>query len=133
VDNGTSCTESLLMPPPWKCSRPGLVEGVPTHGRGLGTRWSVRSLPTQTILWFYDCAMRGLFDGEITSSEQTKYCRDSNSFWLWWIKFLKLTHTTGLGALKIYCSAKHWCIHSCCFCIGVLQCLKDKHADTESH
>ena len=30
---------------------PGLVEGVPVQGRGVGTRWPVRSLPTQTILW----------------------------------------------------------------------------------
>jgi len=28
---------------------PGLVEGVPARGRGVGTRWSIRSLPTQTI------------------------------------------------------------------------------------
>ena len=26
--------------------QPGLVEGVPAHGRGVGTRWSLRSLPT---------------------------------------------------------------------------------------
>ena len=45
----------------WVCEKampadgeqPGLVEDVPAHGRGLGTRWSLRSLPTQTILWFY--------------------------------------------------------------------------------
>jgi len=30
--------------------QPGPVEGVPAHGRGVGTGWSVRSLPTQTIL-----------------------------------------------------------------------------------
>lgn len=29
--------------------QPGLVEGVPARGRGVGTRWSLRS-----ILWFYD-------------------------------------------------------------------------------
>jgi len=28
----------------------GLVEGVPAHGKGVGTRWPLRSLPTQTIL-----------------------------------------------------------------------------------
>jgi len=33
---------------------PGLVEGVPAHGRGFGKRWPIRSLPTQTSLWFYD-------------------------------------------------------------------------------
>ena len=32
----------------------GLVEGVPAHGRGVGRRWSLRSLLTQTILWFYE-------------------------------------------------------------------------------
>jgi len=26
----------------------------PTYGRRGGTRWSIRSLPTQTMLWFYD-------------------------------------------------------------------------------
>ena len=25
------------------------VEGIPAHGRELGTRWSLRPLPTQTI------------------------------------------------------------------------------------
>jgi len=30
--------------------QPGLVEGVPAHGRGLGTRLSPRCLPTQTAL-----------------------------------------------------------------------------------
>ena len=33
----------------WGFEQPGVVEGVPVHGRGVGTRWSVRSLPTQTI------------------------------------------------------------------------------------
>ncbi|GAB0179741.1 hypothetical protein GRJ2_000439400 [Grus japonensis] len=45
-DPGTGCPEKLWMPPPWKCSRPGwmrfgwpgLVEGVPACGRGVGTR-----------------------------------------------------------------------------------------------
>jgi len=34
--------------------QPGEVEDVPARGRGFGTRWSSRSLPTLTILWFYD-------------------------------------------------------------------------------
>jgi len=38
----------------WGIEQPGLVEGVPAHGRGVGTRRSVRSLPTQTILLFCD-------------------------------------------------------------------------------
>jgi len=31
----------------WGFEQSGLVEGVPAHGRGVGTGWS---LPTQTIL-----------------------------------------------------------------------------------
>jgi len=38
----------------WGCEQPGLVEDVPVHGRGIVTRWSLRSLPNPTILWFYD-------------------------------------------------------------------------------
>lgn len=34
-----------------------LVNDIPAHGRGGGTRWSLRSLLTQTILWFYDFMM----------------------------------------------------------------------------
>jgi len=25
----------------WSSKQPGLVEGVPAHGRGVGTRWSL--------------------------------------------------------------------------------------------
>jgi len=38
----------------WSSEHSGLVEDVPVHGRGVGTRWSSRSLPIQPILWFYD-------------------------------------------------------------------------------
>jgi len=34
-----------------KFEQPGLAGGVPAHGRGVGTRWSLRLLPTQP---FYD-------------------------------------------------------------------------------
>jgi len=30
----------------WGFEQPGLVKGVPAHGRRVGTRWSLRSLPT---------------------------------------------------------------------------------------
>ena len=33
----------------WGFGQPGLVEGDPAHGRGVGTGRSLRSLPTQTI------------------------------------------------------------------------------------
>lgn len=34
----------------WGPDKPGLVGGVPECGRGVGIRWSLRPLPTQTIL-----------------------------------------------------------------------------------
>ena len=34
----------------WGLRQPELVEGVPAHGRGVGTHQSLRSVPTQAIL-----------------------------------------------------------------------------------
>lgn len=55
-DTGTRCSEKFWMPHPWNHSRPGWKrlwnsnssERCPTHGR-----WSLKSLPTPTIQWFY--------------------------------------------------------------------------------
>jgi len=33
----------------WGFKQPGPVEGVPAHGRGVGTRWSIRSLPNHSF------------------------------------------------------------------------------------
>ena len=57
---GTGCPEKVWMLHPWRCSGPGLVGtgqlgvagGSPAHGRGVGAGWSLKSLPTQAILWF---------------------------------------------------------------------------------
>jgi len=38
----------------WSSEQPGLVGDVPAHGRGVGTRQSLRSIPTLTILLFYE-------------------------------------------------------------------------------
>lgn len=38
------------MKPAWK-----FLESVPCPWQGVGTTWSLKSLPTQTTLWFYDC------------------------------------------------------------------------------
>jgi len=38
----------------YKCSNRQEAQDVPAHGRGAGTRWSSRSLPTQTTLWIYE-------------------------------------------------------------------------------
>lgn len=37
----------------WGFDQPGLAKDFPVHGRGVGTRWSLNSLPIQTILWFF--------------------------------------------------------------------------------
>jgi len=34
----------------WRFEQRGIVEGGPAHRRGVGTRGSIRSLPTQTTL-----------------------------------------------------------------------------------
>ena len=51
---------------PWRCSRPGWMGAWaawssiwyggwwPCLQQGVGALWSLRSLPTQAILWFYD-------------------------------------------------------------------------------
>lgn len=36
----------------WVYEQSGLMEGVPTHGRGIGTSSSLRSFPTQIPLGF---------------------------------------------------------------------------------
>lgn len=50
--------EMLAVPHPWRYSRPwaihlvpDLVVGNPACGRAVGSRWSLRFLPTQTVLW----------------------------------------------------------------------------------
>lgn len=34
----------------WGIEQSGLVQGAPAHGRWVGTRWCLRTLPTQAIL-----------------------------------------------------------------------------------
>lgn len=38
----------------WGLEQAGFEESVPTHGKGVGTRWSTESLPTQIILYICD-------------------------------------------------------------------------------
>ena len=61
---GTGCPERLWILHPWMCPRPGWMGPWaiwsstwsnacnPAHGRGVGTWWSLWSLPTQVILWY---------------------------------------------------------------------------------
>jgi len=41
----------------WGFEQPDLVEGVPAYGTGVKTMCSLRSFPTQTILWFFGSGM----------------------------------------------------------------------------
>lgn len=34
----------------------GVQEGVSAHSTGVGTRWFLRRLPTQTVLWGFFCS-----------------------------------------------------------------------------
>ena len=64
--SGTGCPEVLWMPHPCRCLGPGWMwpwairsstwssSWQPCLWQGFGTWWSLRSLPTQAILWFYE-------------------------------------------------------------------------------
>ena len=59
--SGTGCPEKLWMPHPLRCWRPcwmgpwaaSSAEWQPFPQQGHGTKWSLRFLPSQAILWFY--------------------------------------------------------------------------------
>jgi len=57
----------------WSSEQPGLVEDVPAHGREVGTRWSLRSPPTQAILRFYDSMIRTAKKGSNGAIESLIY------------------------------------------------------------
>jgi len=54
------------MPHPWRCSRPGCMGPWAASFSGWqpcpqqegGTAWTLRSLPTQAILWYYDSSSK---------------------------------------------------------------------------
>jgi len=41
---------SVQGPAGWGFDQRGLMEGVPAHGRVLGTTWPLRSIPVKTFL-----------------------------------------------------------------------------------
>ena len=51
---GCPLSGSIQVQAEWGCEQPALPGGVPAYSKGVGNRRSWRSLPTQTILWFYD-------------------------------------------------------------------------------
>jgi len=57
-DCGCPIPEGVQGQVGWGPGQPCLVlnveAGGPACGRGIGASWSLRSLPTQAILWFYD-------------------------------------------------------------------------------
>ena len=76
----------------WGFEQPGLVEGVPAHGRGGWTKWSTRSRPTQIIWWVNEivcvqlhCYCRNLGRAEILGISLPLKCASGS--W-WFILFL---------------------------------------------
>ena len=54
VWRGCGCPGGVQGKTRWGFGQPGLVGGVSPRSRGVGTGWSLRSLPTHSvILWYY--------------------------------------------------------------------------------
>lgn len=61
-DTGTCYSKKLWLPQPWGCSRLGWTGlwstwcsgRFPCPWHGVGTRWSLRFLPAEAMLWSYD-------------------------------------------------------------------------------
>jgi len=68
-----SCPEKLWMPHPWRCPRLDGALGslswwvAASSWWGVGAGWALRSLPSQTILWFCDDSMVLWFYEEVKS------------------------------------------------------------------
>ena len=80
---GTGCLEKMWIPLSLEVFRARLdgalsnlsSGSVPACGRGLETRCSVRSLPTQTILWFYEMSLKA----DTKDWRWVSYARESTS------------------------------------------------------
>lgn len=69
------------------------MDGNPVHGREVGTQWSLRSLQTQTIIWFYDYVILWFYDchppwGTLRAAQKQSikgpgdaYCWKKSSYW----------------------------------------------------
>lgn len=55
--------------------QPDLVKSVLAHGRGVGMRWVLRSLSTQSILWFHESCY-GSMSNSFDSKLGTKGCKE---------------------------------------------------------
>lgn len=82
---------ALILPPipggvkeqvGWSPMQPGLVPhpevGGPACSRGVGTWWSLGSLPTQTIPWFYDSTQPEICTLIDTGNEECETQQTSN-------------------------------------------------------
>ena len=91
------------------------MEDVPAHGRGAGTRWSLRSLPTQTILWFSDSLI-------LYPRLFSKICS---------CPLLESSHETGWHTYK---SARILSDSFLCTCIVFLSwAVRHRHTDRHTH
>lgn len=64
----------------WGLSQLDLVGDIPAHSTWGGYSWSLRSLPTQIILWFYDSKSSLIYSGSLPNTWKIyhyKYCTGS--------------------------------------------------------
>ena len=82
-----ACQRGGGCPLPGCDSRPGWMglwaiwsSRCPCLQQGAGTRWSLRSLPTQTILWFWDsmkCPAQGVLEGQLLNEDHSHWTTES--------------------------------------------------------
>ena len=108
---GDDCPERLWVPRPWRCSRPGWMgpwaawAGIKCGGWwpclwwGVGASWSLRSLSTQAILWFYNSMIlwcpplripkKKSFNLDHLLGKRFKFVLNGVVIFLYWLKRLK--------------------------------------------
>lgn len=86
----------------WGFEKSGLVEAVPAHDSGAGTRWSLRSFQNQSILWFCDPKLTASMWKE---GKRQKFCR-------WTVKKLERSSNQFRFTPSVIRGICHWC-HYC--------------------
>ena len=112
------CPEKLCVPHPWRCSRPGWMGPWATWAngwqsyqwQGIGSRWSVRSLLLQAIVWFYDLSSKNVCEDVPRLQSSISILYYTELYWtllvvlLW--HFARMTATKEASRFK-----KFWEIH----------------------
>lgn len=114
----TGCPELGQIPHLWRCWRldgalGNEVKGVYAHGRGIGTRWPLSFLPTQTFLSFFEEIYSIFFSYFLTDLNillnwlgNYEMCGFSNLFtavWIW--NFDSMLSKTPFELQRVICEA----------------------------